>query len=87
MSKLLTYINSSFFSILFLTYSAVEFLFSKVKIIFNAKLDAKKRLNFPLGTCFLYKILAPQGERRYSPQVSVFRYVADTVNAMDSKMA
>ena len=55
----LTFIVSLSFSILFLTCSAVDFFLSKVNIIFNAKLDAKKRRNFPLGTCFLYKILAP----------------------------
>ena len=54
--------------------------FSKVKFIFNAYLDAKKRLNFPLGTSFLYKILAPQVEgngRFCSPQVNVSSYLDD----------
>ena len=38
----LTCMVSLFCSILLLTCSAVDFFFSKVKIIFNVKLDAKK---------------------------------------------
>ena len=48
-----------------------------IKIIVKATFDAKKRLHFPLGTCFLYKILPPKvrGKDDIVPQVNVSSYV------------
>ena len=46
--------------VLFLTRPVVAILFfSKSRLILHANLIAKKRLNSLLGTCFLYKSLAP----------------------------